>query len=64
MADAMEIAANKGMHALPPTRRIAPVVHAPGRGWPKLAASKRRDSRPSGSNSTALAMLDEDESAE
>ena len=56
MADAMEIAPNKGMHALPPTRRIAPVVHAPGEGdgqnW--LLAS----------NSTAPATLDEDKSAE
>ena len=38
MADAMEIAPNDGMHALPPTRRVAPVVHAPGEGdgqnWP------------------------------
>ena len=38
MADAMEIAPNKGMPALPPLPRIAPVVHAPGEGvgqnWP------------------------------
>ena len=38
MANAMEIAPNKGMHALPPTQRIAPDVHAPGKGdglnWP------------------------------
>ena len=32
MADAMEIAPNEGMPALPPLPRIAPVVHAPGEG--------------------------------
>jgi hypothetical protein len=32
MADAMGIALNEGMHALPPTRHVAPVVHAPGEG--------------------------------
>ena len=30
MADAMEIAPNKGMPALPPLPRVAPYVHAPG----------------------------------
>ena len=38
MVDAMEIVQNGGMHALPTTRCIAPVVHAPGKGdglnWP------------------------------
>jgi hypothetical protein len=32
MADAMEIAPNEGMHALPPLWHVAPVVHAPGKG--------------------------------
>ena len=32
MANRIEIAPNKGMHALPPTQRIAPVVHVPGKG--------------------------------
>ena len=42
MANAMEIAPNKGMHALPPTRHIVPVVHAPGKEdgqyWPLASA--------------------------
>ena len=32
-ADAMEIVLNEGMHALPPTWRIVPVAHAPGKGY-------------------------------
>ena len=32
MADTMEIVPNKGMHALPPTRHVALVLHAPGKG--------------------------------
>ena len=44
MADATEIAPNEGMHALPPTRRVARVVHAPGKGdgqnWPLASAGK------------------------
>ena len=43
MADAMGIAANKGMHALPPTQRVVPVVHAPGgdgQNWPLASAGK------------------------
>jgi hypothetical protein len=32
MANAMEIAPNEGMPALPPIPRVAPVVHAPGEG--------------------------------
>ena len=32
MAEAMEIAPNEGMHALPPTRHVAPIVHVPGKG--------------------------------
>ena len=44
MANAMEIAPNEGMHALPPTRRVAPVVHAPGeeggQNWPLASAVK------------------------
>ena len=42
MADAMEIAPNEGMPALPPLPRVAPVVHAPGKGvgrnWPLASA--------------------------
>ena len=42
MADAMEIAPNEGMPALPPLPRVAPVVHAPGEGvgqsWPLASA--------------------------
>jgi hypothetical protein len=42
MADAMEIAPNEGMLALPPLRHVAPVVHAPGKGdgqnWPLVSA--------------------------
>ena len=42
MANVVEIASNEGMHALPPTWRIAPVVHAPGEGdglnWPLASA--------------------------
>ncbi len=44
MADAIEIAQNEGMHALPPTRRVAPVVYAPGeeggQNWPLASAGK------------------------
>ncbi len=32
MANAMEIASNEGIPALPPLLRIAPVIHAPGEG--------------------------------
>ncbi len=32
MAEAMEIAPNEGMPALPPLSPVAPVVHAPGKG--------------------------------
>jgi len=42
IADAMEIAPNEGMPALPPLLPIAPVVHAPGEGvgqnWPLASA--------------------------
>ena len=42
MADAMEIAPNEGMPALPPLLPVAPVVHAPGEGvgknWPLASA--------------------------
>ena len=42
MADAMEIAPNESMPALPPLPRVAPVVHAPGEGvgqnWPLASA--------------------------
>ena len=42
MADAMETARNKGMPALPPLPRVAPVVHAPCEGvsqnWPLASA--------------------------
>jgi hypothetical protein len=38
MADEMEIVLNTGIPVLPPFLRVAPVVHAPGKGddqnWP------------------------------
>jgi hypothetical protein len=42
MTDAMEIAPNEGMPALPPLPCVTPVVHAPGEGvgqnWPLTSA--------------------------
>ncbi len=42
MTDAMEIASNEGIPALPTLPRVAPVVHAPGEGdgknWPSASA--------------------------
>jgi hypothetical protein len=41
MTDAMEIASNEGIPALPPLPRVAPVLHAPGEGhgqnWPSAS---------------------------
>ena len=67
----MEIAPNKGMHALPPTRRIAPVVHAPGEGdgqnWPLASAGIGRGGRNSAAPATHFTSDEErelDKSAE
>jgi hypothetical protein len=42
MTDAMEIASNEGIPALPPLPRIAPVLYVPGKGdgqnWPTASA--------------------------
>ena len=42
MTDAMEIASNEGIPALPPLPRVAPVLHAPGKvdgqNWPSASA--------------------------
>jgi hypothetical protein len=42
MTDVMEIVSNEGIPALPPLPRVAPVVHALGKGdgrnWPSASA--------------------------